>query len=72
MRSYKVTLLFDNLDNSLFTDHQATMSIDIQSDDYSHAYLLAQRFCKVMEADSFDIDEKVDNNSFRAYNTCIE
>ena len=57
-KSYKVTLLFDNLDNSLYTDHQTTMSVDIQSDNYHHAYLLAQRLTKVMEADRFDIDEK--------------
>ena len=58
MKGYKVTLLFDNLDNSLFTDHQATASFEIQSDNYSHAMLLAQRFTKVMDADRFDLDEK--------------
>ena len=57
MKSYKVTLLFDNLDNSLYTDHQASMSFDIKSDDYSHVMLLAQRLTKVMDADRFDIDE---------------
>ena len=56
MKTYKVTLLFDNLDNFMGTDHQASMTIEIQSDDYSHAYLLAQRLTKVMEADRFDID----------------
>lgn len=58
MKSYKVTLLFDNLDNFLGTDHQATALFEIQSDNYSHAVLLAQRFAKVMDADRFDIDEK--------------
>ena len=57
MRKYKVTLLFTNLDNSLFTNWQAKMSYDIESDDYSHALLLAQRLVKVMEADHYDIDE---------------
>jgi hypothetical protein len=56
MKKYKVTLLFTNLDNSLYTDFQAKLSYDIESDDYSHAYLLAQRLCKVMDADHFDID----------------
>ena len=56
MKTYKVTLLFDNLDNFMGTDHQASMTVEIQSDDYSHAYLLAQRLTKVMEADRFDID----------------
>ena len=57
MKSYKVTLLFDNLDNFMGTDDQASASIEIQSDSYSHAYLLGQRFAKVMEADRFDINE---------------
>ena len=58
MKSYKVTLLFTNLDNTLFTDWQAKMSFDIESDDYSHAVLLAKRLAKVMDADQFDLDEK--------------
>ena len=58
MTAYKVTLQFTNLDNSLYTDDQASMSIDIGADSYHHAYLLAQRFARVMEADTFDIDEK--------------
>jgi len=56
MRKYKVTLLFTNLDNSLYTDFQAKLMYDIESDDYSHAMMLAQRLAKVMEADHFDID----------------
>lgn len=56
MKKYQVTLLFDNLDNSLFTDHQASMTVKIESDDYSHAMILAQRLAKVMDADRFDID----------------
>lgn len=58
MKKYKVTLLFTNLDNFLGTPFQAKLAYDIESDDYSHAYLLAQRLCKVMEADQFDIDEQ--------------
>lgn len=57
MRKYKVTLLFTNLDNSLYTDFQAKLSYDIESDDYSHAVMLAQRLAKVMDADQYDIDE---------------
>ncbi len=57
MKPYKVTLYFTNLDNSLFTHWQASMSYDIESDDYSHAIMLARRLQKVMDADRFDIDE---------------
>ena len=59
MKSYKVTLLFTNLDNFMGTDDEASMTVEIKSDSYSHAYLLAQRFAKVMDADRFDIDEKI-------------
>ena len=58
MKSYKVTLLFDNLDNFMDTDHQATVSFDIEAGDYAHALLLADRFTKVMDADRFVLDEK--------------
>ena len=58
MKLYEVTLKFDNLDNSLYTDHQATMAFDIESDDYSHAYLLAERLKRVFDADSYYIGEK--------------
>ena len=59
MKSYKVTLLFTNLDNFMGTDDEAAMTVEIKSDSYSHAMLLAQRLAKVMDADRFDIDEKI-------------
>ena len=58
MQTYKVTLSFDNLDNFMGTDHQASVDIDIKSDDLSHAYLLAQRLQRVYEADNFSVDVK--------------
>lgn len=58
MKSYNATFWFDNLDNYMGTEDQAAMSVVMQSDSYSHAYLLAQRFAKVMDADRFDLDEK--------------
>lgn len=57
MQTYTVTLQFTNLDNSLYTDDQARMNIKIESDSYSHAYLLAQRFARVMDADAFFIED---------------
>ena len=58
MTAYKVTLHFTNLDNSLYTDDRANMSIDISADSYHHAYLLARRFAQILEADTFDIEPK--------------
>ena len=57
MKSYKLVLLFDNLDNFMGTDDQAKVTLSMESDSYSHAMLLARRFCKVLEADRFDLEE---------------
>ena len=57
MTRYHVTLKFGNLDNSLYTDYQAAMQIEILSDDISHAHLLAQRWQKVMDADDYKLVE---------------
>jgi len=58
MTTYKVTLLFTNLDNFMGTHDQASMTVEIQSDSYGHAMLLAQRLQKVMDADYFTVDEQ--------------
>jgi hypothetical protein len=57
MTRYYLTLKFNNLDNSLYTDQQAAMQIEILSDDISHARLLAERFRKVMDADDYKLVE---------------
>ena len=59
MKSYKLTLLFDNLDNFMGTDDQARAHFTIEADSYSHAVFLAIRFQKVFDADRYDL-EKVD------------
>lgn len=51
MKIYSVKLEFINLDNSLFTDAQADMMVEIRADDEEHAYLLAERLKKVFDAD---------------------
>lgn len=58
MKPYRITFKFPNLDNSLYTKHQASFSLDIEADDYTHAYLLAERLKKVYGADDYEIDEK--------------
>jgi hypothetical protein len=39
------------------TDDQARSHFTVEADSYSHAVLLANRFCKVFEADRWDLDE---------------
>jgi len=56
MKIYKVILTFTNLDNSLYTDAQATMLVEITADDYYHADLLAHRLKKVMDADHYELE----------------
>ena len=57
MKTYKVKLKFTNLDNSLYTDSQASMTFDVEADDYTHAYLLAERLKNTFEADEFYIQD---------------
>lgn len=57
MKTYTLTLGFENLDNFLDTTEQASMEMPIRADNYSHAYLLSQRISKVFEADYFLLDE---------------
>ena len=57
MTRYTLTLKFGNLDNSLYTDYQAAMQIEILSDDVGHAHLLAQRWRTVMDADDYKLVE---------------
>jgi len=56
MKIYKITLFFGNLDNSLYTDYQATMTFEVQADHKSHAELLAQRLEKTLKADNYLIN----------------
>ena len=58
MKSYTLTLHFDNLDNFMGTEDQASTAMEIKSDSYGHAVLLANRFCNVLGADRYDLDEK--------------
>ena len=57
MKTYKVKLKFTNLDNSLYTDSQASMTFDVEADDYTHAYLLAERLKNTFDADEFYIQD---------------
>ena len=57
MKKYTITLKFTNLDNSLYTDAQASFVQEISADDYTHAYLLAERLKRVFDADDYTIDE---------------
>jgi hypothetical protein len=56
MRSYRLTIYFDNLDNFLGTDAQARAHFTIEADNYSHAVLLASRFLRVFDADRWDLE----------------
>jgi hypothetical protein len=57
MKSYKLEIFFTNLDNSLYTDEAASMTMDIKAGDYAHAVMLALRTTKVFDADHYTLDE---------------
>jgi hypothetical protein len=53
MNPYKVEIFFTNIDNSLYTTEQASMTMDIKADNLAHAMLLAERIQKVFDADHY-------------------
>lgn len=55
MNVYQVVLRFSNLDNNLSTDWQAKMTIELESDNLGHAHILAERLCKVLDADYYEL-----------------
>ena len=58
MTSYEITLSYTNLDNSLYTDAQASVTFQIRADDITHAYLLGVLLRDKLEADYYDIEIK--------------
>jgi hypothetical protein len=57
MKAYKLELVFGNLDNSLFTNESASVTMDIKADNEAHAYMLASRFKQVFDADHYVLEE---------------
>lgn len=56
MKSYTLTLYFDNLDNFLGTEDQSRAHFTIEAGNYTHAVLLAVKFLNVFEADRYDLE----------------
>ena len=56
MKNYTLTLRYTNLDNFMGTPEQAALTMQISADNYSHAVMLAERMCRVMEADLYDLE----------------
>lgn len=57
MKQYKVEIFFTNIDNSLYTDEQASVTMDIKADNSAHAIMLAERLRKVFDADHYVFHE---------------
>ena len=57
MKAYKLEIFFTNLDNSLYTDEEASMTMSITADNYAHAVMLALRTMRVFDADRYDLEE---------------
>lgn len=57
MKQYKLEIFFTNLDNSLYTNEEASMTMDIKADNYAHAVMLALRTMRVFDADRYTLDE---------------
>lgn len=57
MTAYKLELFFGNLDNSLYTNESASVTMSIKADNEAHAYMLASRFKQVFDADHYVLEE---------------
>jgi hypothetical protein len=53
----KVKFTFDNIDNSLYTKEQCSVTMDIAADNLATAHQLAMHLKQVLGADHFDIEE---------------
>lgn len=57
MTAYKVELFFTNIDNSLYTNESASVTMDVKADNEAHAIMLASRFRQVFDADYYVLEE---------------
>ena len=57
MKQYKITVHFENLDNSLYTGEGAAVVFNVESDDLYHAHLLGEHLQKTLKADCYSLDE---------------
>lgn len=62
MKSYILTLHFNDLDDFMGTTDQAEMQMIIRSDSMTHALLLGKRMCKLMNAEDYSLDQIGLNN----------
>jgi hypothetical protein len=57
MLNYKFELFFTNIDNSLYTNEAASITMDIKADNEAHAYMLANRIKQVFDGDHYFLEE---------------
>jgi hypothetical protein len=53
----KAKFTFTNIDESLYTKEECSVTMDIEADNHTTAYLLAMHLQKMLGADYFDIEE---------------
>ena len=53
MDTYKVTLVFNDVDNNYYTKGKAEMTVEVSASDKQTVYFLAERLKKVMDADDW-------------------
>ena len=56
MTAYRVELVFTDIDGSMYTKEQASVTMTINADDLTTAYMLANHLQKVLGADHHNID----------------
>jgi hypothetical protein len=66
MKEYKVEILFNDVDENLYTKGRAKIAFDVEADDYSTAYHLGQRLQRTLGADELVVIEPIERVSITA------
>jgi hypothetical protein len=63
MKDYKIEILFNDVDENLYTKGRARIKFDVEADDYSTAYHLSQRLQTTLGADELVVIEPIERVS---------
>ena len=55
MKTYRVTLMFTDVDNNFWTKGKAEMGFDVNADDIETAQFLGERLLRILGADDFSV-----------------
>ena len=58
MTAYRAEFVFTDIDGNMFTNGEASVTMNINADDYATAFLLANHLLKIFGADHHVLDQE--------------